>query len=161
MNNPPFTFTTDSKMFFREALAKEVLRSEQNKLRLIVVFLGIAFASFGILTFWSGFMADATRQHFRAQAPAVCVFFFVGLFYESAVLVWVGRLLRAGRQPPGWTRYANVLFEVSIPTVILLIAATTFGPVQALAAAPTRFYFLFIIMTALLLDYRICLFSGG
>jgi hypothetical protein len=38
-------------------------------------------------------------------------------------------------------RYVNALVEMSIPTVILLIAATTFGPVQALAAAPTRFSF--------------------
>jgi adenylate cyclase len=161
MNSPPIIIATDSEIFFKEALAKELLRSEQRRLKLILGFLGIAFGSFGILTLWPGFMADATRQHFREQAPQVCVFFVVVLAYESAILAWVGKLLRTGRRPPDWTRYANALVEVSIPTVILLVAATTFGPVQALAAAPTRFYFLFIIMTALQLDYRISLFSGG
>ena len=47
MNSPPITITTDSEMFFREALAKEILRSEQRRLRLILGFLGVAFASFG------------------------------------------------------------------------------------------------------------------
>jgi hypothetical protein len=104
-------------------------------------FLGVAFASFGILSLWPGFMADSTRQHFREQAPQVCIFFVVVLAYESAALAWVGKLLRTDRQPPAWLRYVNALVEMSIPTVILLIAATTFGPVQALAAAPTRFSF--------------------
>ena len=49
---------------------------------------------------------------------------------------------------------------MTLPTATMLMAATVFGPVQALAAAPTRFHFLFIIMAALQLDFRLSAFSG-
>lgn len=161
MNQPALAFTDDSKAFLQATLEKEALRSERNRLALLLGFLALAFASFVVLTFLPGFLADTTRQSFRTQAPQVVALFCSAITYEAVLFAVVGKLLREGRQPSHWARYVNVFIETSLPTITVLIASTVFGPVQALAAAPTRFYFLFITMAALQLDSRLCLFSGA
>ncbi len=152
---------TDSESCFRTTLALETLRSEQRRLRLILGFLAAAFGAFVVLSLVPGVMTDMTMKAFRGQAPYVAILFGVAMVYEGAVLVWVGRLLRDGQIPGIWPRLIHVLIETSLPTATLIIASTVFGPLEALVAAPSRFYYLFIIMSALQLDYRLCVFSGA
>lgn len=159
---PSFTTLADhSNAFARAALAKEILRSEQRRLSLMLSFLAVAFATYLGLAFTPGLMPCAIREGFIAQAPQVVALFCGAIFCEGLLLGLNRRSLREGRRQPPWARYAGVLIENSLPTAFLLVAATVFGPVPTLSAAPARFYFLFVIMATLHLDFALCIFGGA
>jgi adenylate cyclase len=160
MIHPANMLVQDSQTFLHETLDTEILRSERRRISLVLAFLAVACLTFTALTFFPGFLDDSIRLKFLAQTPEVALLFSIALGYEGAVLSWIGKLLREGSKPPHWLRYANTFIENVMPTATLLVASTVFGPVEALSAAPTRFYFLFITMTALQLDFKVCLVAG-
>ena len=139
MSSSVIHLSADADVFLRQTLEKEILRSEERRLVLVLGFLVAAFGSFIGATFVPGIIEETTRQNFRLQAPQVFSLFAVAIAYEAALLALVKKRLREGRQLPHWARYVNSFLETSLTTVTLLIASTVFGPVQTLAAAPTRF----------------------
>lgn len=154
-------FLDPADHFSRSMLARETLQSEQKRLTLLIAFLAFAFATFLTLTFVPGLIPEVIRQSFRAQSPQVIPLFGFTILGETLFFRLNQMALRKEKPQPHWVRYAVALIETSLPTALLLIAATVFGPVPTLSAAPARFYFLFIIMATLHLDFALCACTGA
>jgi serine phosphatase RsbU (regulator of sigma subunit) len=86
-----------------------------------------------------------------------------GILYESAVLVWVRRVLSRGAILPARFWMINVAAETLLPTagLVLLTREPTMGPYRSLAAPAVLVYFIFIILSTLRLSPALTLLSGG
>jgi adenylate cyclase len=54
----------------------------------------------------------------------------------------------------------NALIEASLPTLVILYYMTVVSPAEALLLPPVFFYFVFILLSTLSLEFRLCLFTG-
>lgn len=57
-------------------------------------------------------------------------------------------------------RYFNVLFEVSVPSVVIALLASQVNPTNILSAPLVEIYFLFILLSVLEMDFKLSLFAG-
>jgi adenylate cyclase len=80
--------------------------------------------------------------------------------YELAVRGVVGRVLARGHTPPVALRYLSAAIEVSVPSVIVLIAAREVDAVYSLVGPAAGLYAVFVILSTLRLDFRLSLFTG-
>jgi adenylate cyclase len=69
--------------------------------------------------------------------------------------------LRKGKSFNPLLRYLNVTFEVSVPTVLILIISQNIIPIYAMTTPIVYFYFIFIVLSTLELDFKISVFTGG
>ncbi len=83
------------------------------------------------------------------------------MLYEGGLRLRISRLILKSKLPTWLFRYANVLLEVSVPSVMLLLLTSAMGPWQAMASATPLLYPLFIFMAALYLDFWACVFAGA
>jgi adenylate cyclase len=88
--------------------------------------------------------------------------FIVGVvLYEFGVRILLGHFIKIGQRLPALVRYGTAFVDASIPTVILIIYAQ-FVPVSTTLLSPWSFlYFLFIALSALRLDFKLCYFTGA
>ena len=144
---------------FEQALVRETLRSERLRLGIIAVLLGINFIRWVAIWLFAPLGLEA-----RVQAPidfkALTVLSGIALVYEVVAVAMVTRALRHGYQPPRVARYVNAFIETSIPTLSLVFGVETSSPAYLLALPIPWFYFLFIMLSTLRLDFRLCAFTG-
>ncbi|MGH9576805.1 MAG: adenylate/guanylate cyclase domain-containing protein, partial [Terriglobales bacterium] len=148
---------------FEEHLAREIGASERLRAAVLVwilvalmVFLVIGYALF----------REQYREQYRElfATPAAGIYLLASLAlllcYEVAIL-WV-----LGRRPAGESgvraalRYLNAFIEASVPSVIILAVASEISPVFVLQSAAILLYAVFIVLSTLLLDYRLSAFTG-
>ena len=148
---------------FEEHLAREIVASERLRAAVLVwilvalmVFLAIGYALF----------REQYREQYRElfATPAAGIYLLASLAlllcYEAAIL-WV-----LGRRPAGESgvraalRYLNAFIEASVPSVIILAVASEISPVFVLQSAAILLYAVFIVLSTLLLDYRLSAFTG-
>lgn len=143
-----------------EALAREALASDRLRAALLAGVLTLALATYLIFYYvFPSVPAAVWHGHIR---PA----FFVGLFgpaiaFELLVCWQLGCSLRAGRRPPPAMLYAVALAETSLPSAALLLMSHVMDPLLALTQTPTHHYYLFILLSTLRLDPRLCVFTGA
>ena len=105
------------------------------------------------------------REDLRQQMGAAFLPFaiVIGAFliYEIGVLAWLSRLLRSGRLATATFRYVNTLVEVSLPTAAIVAGSLSLGGLPTLAGAVPFLYFLFLFLSALSLDFKLCVFAGA
>jgi adenylate cyclase len=58
-------------------------------------------------------------------------------------------------------RYFNIAFEISLPTLLIIIISQNIIPIYALTTPLVFFYFIFIVLSTLELDFKISLFTGA
>jgi len=56
--------------------------------------------------------------------------------------------------------YANTFFEMSIPSVVIIVFASLYNPATSLISPIVFFYFLFIILSIFDLDLKLSIFAG-
>jgi adenylate cyclase len=56
--------------------------------------------------------------------------------------------------------YVNTFIETSIPSVVIIIFASSYNPATALISPIVFFYFLFIILSIFDLELKLCIFAG-
>lgn len=157
MNHPGL----DRSPMVSAAMQREQLRSERQR---VSVLIGVmAFLWLVLVTLWripSFIREDLRPQLLEAFGPLVAVT-VAALVYEIGVFLWLGRLQGADRSPPPAFRYVNALVEISFPTAAIAAGAVVLGGFTMLAGATPFVYFLFLGLTALNLDYRLCVFAGA
>ena len=67
---------------------------------------------------------------------------------------------KKGINIPTWFQFLSLFLETSIPTLFIYIIAQFHPPVYVLLSSRILLYFVFIILSALALDIRLCLFTG-
>lgn len=138
------------------AFRRAALESERLRVQVLIGVLLVILAVAALRIVWLGTQAEIRAlPKFLAGAVAF-------LAYEAFLLSIVSRWLRAEREPPGWIWVVNPVVEATFPTwiLILLTGLAAFGPYRALAAPAILLFFLFIILSTLRLDPRLCVLTG-
>ena len=140
-------------------LEHEILHSEILRVTILMVFF---FFIFVYLCLWSvlypGQYAIIFKHSVNHGAPFICLFSV--LAYCSFVRYILKQCERKGVFIPNWTRFLTSLIETSIPTLFIYLLAQIHPPVHAILSSRILFYFMFIILSALYLDEKICIFTG-
>lgn len=144
---------------FERALAAEVIESEQIRIRALAAVLTVLLILDELLFI---FGQDFLRQFLRAPVPPWQPLGVIGPFlaYEIVVLVVLRYLSSRGKDLPTLGRFANVLIETSLPTVILWWGNRYAGAAAAFGTWPSLLYFLFIVSSTLRLDFVLPAFTG-
>ena len=147
----------ESSMLFDRALIRETLSSEKVRTTILAALFGCLLATYLALMLLFPSL-HAPLFHNNPTLPAVGL--GLATAYELLARVVIGRFSKKDREIPFIGRYANALVESSLPTLAILLAARLLDPVTALSSPPMLFYFLFIVLAALRLDFRLSLFTG-
>src|ERR1051326_2160956 len=144
---------------FERALAAEVIESEQIRIRALAAVLTVLLILDELLFI---FGQDFLRQFLRAPVPPWQPLGVIGPFlaYEIVVLVVLRYLSSRGKDLPTLGRFANVLIETSLPTVILWWGNRYAGAAAAVGTWPSLLFFLFIVSSTLRLDFVLPAFTG-
>ncbi|MCZ6698407.1 MAG: adenylate/guanylate cyclase domain-containing protein [Planctomycetota bacterium] len=151
---------TDWSHAFEESLRTEMLRSEHRRITVLSSVLAFLVVLVLVITIVPGVTEEALRRKFQTALPGLLLVLIGTTVYELCMRKWIGRLIESGGHPPSALQYANVLIEVSVPTFVMLLAAKPIGPVNFLIGAAPMVYFLFVFLTTLQLNVRLCLFAG-
>ncbi|AKT37271.1 adenylate/guanylate cyclase domain-containing protein [Chondromyces crocatus] len=144
---------------FERDLTREILISERLRVTILAAIPGIALILFLAATTQ---YPEQVEWALQGEMDRLRVGLLLGGFatYELFALHSVERLLRSGREPPRLRRYLNALVEVSLPTLAIVYYMTVVSPVEALLLPPVFMYFVFILLSTLGLDFKLCLFTG-
>jgi adenylate cyclase len=142
-------------------LTQETLGTE--RLRVIVLLtMGGAFAFFSLIppTYFSSDLADA----FHGKMDSFIAWRFLVLFglflYLLAEHLILRRLILSQRGIPTSYRYLTALIETSFPTAVMVVASMFSDSRSSIATIPVFAYPLFIVLSALRLNFRLSLFTG-
>ncbi len=80
--------------------------------------------------------------------------------YQWLACRYLASALKRGIEPARFRFYLNALVELSVPTAMIWLAAGYTHPGNAISGPASYVYFLFIILSALRLDFHLCLFTG-
>jgi adenylate cyclase len=139
-----------------EELERLTLISEQRRMAILAPLLTgltLLVVAFGLVA------------HSRGALPAgydwILLIGSLACAYEWIASRYLAHALKRGFQPARFRFYMNALVELSVPMVMTLVAAAYTNPANALSGPASYIYFLFIVLSALRLDFRLCLFTGA
>lgn len=140
------------------ALRREILRSEQIRMRAIAIVLASVFV---LVVAVFALMPSVTQRLLPGATIAMPLTIFVPFIaYELLALAIVGRFIARDRELPLVGRFGNALIETSLPTVIILVQSRHTDPDVAFGFWPPLLYFIFIILSTLRLDARLSAWTG-
>lgn len=144
---------------FEEHLAREILHSERVRMALLAAIfasLMLVFPLFAVL------FRDEYLHNFRSGASVAYATGVTGTLvaYELLVRAFLGRQITQGRMPPRLLRYASAVVETSMPTLLMLLMGRYADPVFVLQGPAVLLYGVFIVLSTLRLDFRLCAFTG-
>ena len=145
---------------FEDHLAREIVHSERVRMAILAGLLGVLIVFFGLM--YALFLKDY-RQHFSTPRAFIHIgsIFALMLCYELGIRHLIGRWLRQGKGVPTGLRYLNAFIETSVPSIMILLIARDINPVYVLQSAAGFLYAVFIVLSTLRLDFRLCVFTGG
>lgn len=141
---------------FDAAFAVRLLVSEGSRTRILALIFS-TLAGISIL----GNLVYQSNGLVLAGLGWMTLTFLLAAGFEWMTLCYFSRLTATGRQPARWRLFANVLVETSLPTLTLVVMLSFSDPFTVLTSPVTYLYFLIIMLSALRLDARLCLFSGA
>ena len=152
----------DAERILKAEFEREALGTERLRVLVLTIVITVSlFLSLIPPTFFS----EGIEHVFRGEMQAFVYWRFVILLVLALYLVGervlLGHVFKNGRKVPGFYRYATAFVETSFPTAeIILLASYTDDQVAALAM-PVFIYPVFIVLSALRLNFRLCVFTGA
>ena len=147
---------------FEEEFALESLKSD--KLR-VTILIGAIISAILILILMISFFFEefqvAFHGNFRGFLLAVFIVFGVNLCYLFGERVVIDRLIKKRIKPSSVLKYLSAFVETSIPTAGMIIGSQFLGPIYTLFTPAPFIYPLFISLSALRLNVRLCIFTGA
>lgn len=148
----------------REMLASldhEVMRSEMLRAKLIAGYCayGGSFYFFLNIIFWNRIFF-IQRNHDMVLRFGVVVALF--MLYELVVGRYLSYCIRR-RERRGWRsfRIVNVIVETSFPSLFIYFFVTRMHPIYGMLMPPVFLYFLIVVVSALRLNFGLCLLTGA
>jgi len=147
------------KQYFESVLKKEILKSEQLR---AILLAGISLILISVF----GFLLLMFKDKLLIFIPTVTPFYyfiyiFIFLFFREVLALFIfKKVSRKGFMIPVFFRYASVIIETSVPTLLLVIIFIEYDHVFALSTPVVLLYSLFIVLSTLTLDFKISLVSG-
>jgi len=147
---------------FEKEFAIESLKSD----RLRVTILIGSIVSLVVILFLLAFVFSQEFEitfhgNFRRFLLAVCVVFGVNVSYLIGERIIIDRLIRKQERPSAALKYVSAFVETSIPTAGMIIGSFFLGPIYTLFTPAAFLYALFISLSALRLNVRLCIFTGA
>jgi len=148
---------------FENELFSEIMKSERLRAFILgSVAAAGALAGLSVFLFFSSVFPPESVK-LISGLPFVMwlvIGFTVLAFYETAIYLALGYLIKIDKKWPRPFRIMNTLFETSIPTFALLLGGKAFG-YQMVHSPVVYFYFIFILLSALRLNFALSFFSGA
>ncbi len=145
-----------------EDLYFEILKSEQLRVRTLMVVMAVLFAA-ALLLFELPRESVPIFRLVEGTIPfgEIAVFYAAAFLYELVAQAVLGRVIARRRRLPELPRYGNALIETSIPTVMMILVAHGTGAEVALNSPLPLLYFLFICLSTLRLTASLAIFTGS
>jgi adenylate cyclase len=144
---------------FKHALAREVLKTERLRVIALIITAMVLAAALTTADVVAPAILDRVWQgHF----PILYVWAGLGGFilFEASVLALISRQLKRDLDVPRVRRYVGAFIETSLPSLVLVVHMNNMGAVPALGFVAPLFYFVFIILSTLRLDFWLSTFTG-
>lgn len=145
---------------FDDHLAREIIQSERMRMAMLAALVGaLLVMQFGFLLLFR----DDYQRYFTSPSGVPRVFTVLGLLviYELTVRHMVGRRAADGRGIPEALRFVNAFVETSVPSILIVLIARDTNPVTVLQSAAVLLYGVFIVLSALRLDFWLSAFTGA
>jgi adenylate cyclase len=146
--------------FFADALRREIIRSEQQRMRALAIILAALLV---ITLVVANVFVDYSSRMFERDVPGWLPFVAIGpfLLYELLSLTILRYRAARDRDFPRVTRFANALIETSLPSAIIITLSHYMDPVLVFSFWPPLLYFLFILLSTLRLDFWLSAWTGA
>jgi len=145
---------------YADALRREILRSEQQRMRVLAIILGLLLFCTLLL---ANFLPDLNQHLFQGGMPGWVPLAGVGPFFlvELLALAVVRLRIAQDKDFPRIGRFANALYETTLPSVIILLLGHYMEPHVVLGFWPPMLYFVFIVLSTLRLDFWLSVWTGA
>jgi adenylate cyclase len=147
---------------FEKEFALESLKSDRLRVSILMgaIVSALAFVLIMAPLFYGEFQS-AFHGNFRNFLITVYVIFGANVCYLTAERVVLGRLIKKQQKPFAALKYVSAFVETSIPTLGMMVGSTFLGPIYTLFTPAAFIYPLFISLSALRLNVRLCIFTGA
>ena len=150
----------------RSALEDELASEAMNTEKLRVIVMLIIVGAGAVLSLVPpAYFFESVVPAFNGNVSAFAQwrFFILGalVLYLFAERLLLGHLIRRRRRIPAAYRYATAFIETSCPTAEIIVAASFTDSVSALSLTPVFIYPLFIVLSALRLNFKLSVFTGA
>lgn len=147
---------------FENEFALESLKSDQLR---VTILIGAITSSLLLVVFLTRFFYDEFQAAFHGQFErflvAVSIIFGANVLYLLGERFVLGRLIKKQQKPSATLKYLSAFVETSIPTAGMMVGSTFLGPIYTLFTPAPFIYPLFISLSALRLNVRLCIFTGA
>lgn len=147
---------------FENEFAVEVLRSDQLR---VTILMGVIGSSALVVT---GLLIISFEQFRRSFHGKVSGFMFsFGVVVSSALVCLlteravIGRMIRKQKRISEPLQYLSAFVETSIPTAGMIVGSAFLGPIYTLFTPAAFVYPIFISLSALRLNLKLCVFTGA
>jgi adenylate cyclase len=153
--------TVNTELFEKE-FALESLKSERLRVSILIGAITSALLLVLLMTlfFFDAFEA-AFHGRFKGFLSAVGIIFGLTLVYLLAERAVISRRIKIQQRPSAVFKYLSALVETSIPTAGMIVGSMFLGPIYTLFTPAPFIYPLFISLSALRLNVRLCVFTGA
>jgi adenylate cyclase len=145
--------------FFRQQFEADQLRNERFRFLLLLLVLITLIIIVGIIFiyYWKGIL-KIVNDRFAFN----WVFVLIGILIVRSLSIryYLARRLPKNKPLHPLQRYVNAVIEVSIPSVAIIILAQNMLPMHALITPAVFLYFIFILISALEMDWKLSVFTG-
>jgi adenylate cyclase len=147
---------------FEEEFALESLKSDRLRVTILIGAIGSSVLLVVIMSLlFSEQFDNVFHGNSRGFLQAVGVVFLVNISFLTAERIVIGRLIKKQVRPSSALKYLSAFLETSIPTTGIIVGSLFLGPIYTLFTPAAFIYPLFISLSALRLDVRLCIFTGA
>jgi adenylate cyclase len=154
--------TNASQELFKKEFAIESLKSERLRVSILIGAIVSALLIILVLTpiFYADFQAGF-HGNFKQFLVSVFIIFGANILYLTAERIALARMIKKQIRPFAALKYLSAFVETSIPTAGMIVGAQFLGPIYTLFTPAAFVYPLFISLSALRLNVRLCVFTGA
>ncbi len=146
----------DTLVDLEKELARQTLISERWRCTMLA---GVLVMILGVMiVYW---VALSQRPGALPGMGGVMGVVAFGALFELGTRRILTGLLRDDRPRPPVAPYVSAFVEMALPTFAIVILARADTPFAAMSSAAPLAYFLYLILAALRLEYRPCVFAGA
>lgn len=146
---------------FECEFALETLKSDRLR---VTILLAAGIISLLLAFVLAVFFFEQFQETFHGHFQGFLSWVIVGIGISSSYLLLeratIDRLIRKKKNDFCFLRYLSAFIETSVPTAGMILTAIYLGAVYALFTPAAMTYSLFIVLSVLRLDFRLCVFTG-
>src|SRR6185503_14863582 len=147
---------------FEQEFALESLESDRLR---VTILIGAIISSVLLVVLLSQIFSEQFQAVFHGNMHgflmAVGGVFGVNVTFLIAERIVIGRLIKNHIRPSSTLKYISAFLETSIPTTGIIVGSLFLGPIYTLFTPAAFIYPLFISLSALRLDVKLCIFTGA